>query len=143
MMHIGLLHLVFLAILATFPVLIVIQLRASNHELSGRFRFSRRARVELRWLLGPENMETLQLPRGNYLIGRSPEAHITINHPDISHQHAVLCVRRKATFIMDLNSLNGVKIEALPVTPWTKVKIPDGQSVFLGRDNAFEHRRIS
>ncbi|MBN2202275.1 FHA domain-containing protein [bacterium] len=143
MLTTGILHLIFLGLLAVFPVVILIQVRAERKITSGRFRWARKPRVELRWILGPDTLDTIRLPAGNYLIGRSPESHVAVNHAAVSNRHAVLMVRRKHTSVMDTDSLNGVRIESLPLKPWTRVRIPDRQTVFLSRDAAFEHRRLS
>jgi hypothetical protein len=141
MFSIAFLHVVFLALLVTFPVCIALQIRSAHRMFSGRFKWSRRPRVELRWIRGPDTIGTGMLPSGNYVIGRSPECHIHVNHSSVSQRHAVLMIRRRFTAIIDTDSLNGVRIESLPVPSWTRVRVPDAQTVFLGRDVAFEHRR--
>lgn len=47
-----------------------------------------------------------------YVVGRSPECDIQIDHPTLSRRHAVLFCRQGVWHLRDLNSTNGVYIDA-------------------------------
>jgi hypothetical protein len=134
----GILHLAFLGILTAFPVLIAVQVIANRRSVSGRFKWARRPVTHLKWTEGPETLESQILSSGNYTIGRSPECHISVNHPSISQFHAVLIVRKRHNTVIDTGSLNRVFVESLPLTAWTVVRVPNGQTVYLGKDVGFE-----
>lgn len=64
------------------------------------------------------------------ILGRSPECHITIEDPLISRKHARISIRDRRVFISDLDSRNGVKVNARPIDG--EVELKDGDRIRLG-----------
>ncbi len=64
------------------------------------------------------------------ILGRSPDCHITIEDPLISRRHARIALRDDRAFISDLESRNGVKVNARPIDG--EVELKDGDRVRLG-----------
>ncbi len=59
--------------------------------------------------------ETRKLYPGTYRIGASPAAHISLNRPEISGQHAQLIVTETEVKILDVGSSNGTFLNNRPV----------------------------
>ena len=76
-------------------------------------------RYRLRFLL-----QEFDLPKGETLIGRSAECHVTIEDPLVSRQHARIMLEGDAVTFEDLGSRNGGRINGLPVK--RPVQLRDG-----------------
>jgi RNA polymerase subunit RPABC4/transcription elongation factor Spt4 len=63
------------------------------------------ARFRLRFLL-----QEFDLAGPEVVIGRSPDAHITIEDPLISRRHARVVIRDETALVQDLGSRNGVRV---------------------------------
>jgi hypothetical protein len=50
----------------------------------------------------------LELPLGDFIVGRSTECQLSLDDPLVSRRHAVLRVRRDGVSVQDLGSRNGV-----------------------------------
>lgn len=83
------------------------------------------SRYRLRFLL-----QEIDLPRGETVIGRSPECHVTIEDPLVSRQHARIVVDDAGATVEDLGSRNGVRVNAVPVRG--RVGIKDGDRLRIG-----------
>lgn len=66
-------------------------------------------------------------------IGRSPENDITIVDYAISKEHAVIRHRNGVFYIEDLNSTNGICVNAEQIQPGVEISLSFGSSVNLGR----------
>jgi len=82
-------------------------------------------RYRLRFLL-----QEVDLARGETVIGRSPECHVTIEDPLVSRQHARIVVDEHGASCEDLGSRNGVKVNGRPVRG--AVPIKDGDRLRIG-----------
>src|SRR5262249_49982909 len=78
------------------------------------------------------------LPPGEYVIGRSAEAHIRADTPLISRRHALLTITDKGATIQDLGSSNGTFVADKPIADRTLLFAD--QSIRLG-DVVLELRR--
>jgi DNA-binding winged helix-turn-helix (wHTH) protein len=74
------------------------------------------------------------LVNGEYLIGRTDEADIRVDTPEVSRRHAVLVVRRGTVSVEDLGSKNGTFLDGRPVTGREVVR--PGAIIRLGRHTA-------
>lgn len=83
------------------------------------------SRYRLRFLL-----QEIDLPRGETVIGRSPECHVTLEDPLVSRQHAKIVVDDGGATVEDLGSRNGVRVNAVPARGRTKIK--DGDRLRIG-----------
>jgi FHA domain/FhaA, N-terminal domain len=55
--------------------------------------------------------ETLDIGRNRVLVGRSPEADVTIDHDDVSRRHALLFREHGQVWLQDLSSANGTWVD--------------------------------
>ncbi len=55
---------------------------------------------------------TVELERGNYLIGRGESCKVRLNFPDVSERHAILSVTDEKVVIEDLRSANGTYVNS-------------------------------
>lgn len=83
------------------------------------------ARFRLRFLL-----QEIDLPRGETVIGRSPDCHVTIEDPLVSRQHARIVTDDQGARVEDLKSRNGVKINGAPMRGPTRLM--DGDRIRIG-----------
>ncbi|MEZ4297398.1 MAG: FHA domain-containing protein [Polyangiaceae bacterium] len=81
--------------------------------------------VRLRYLV-----HDLEVPPGEFLIGRSPDCQLSLDDPLVSRRHAVLVVQAEAVFIEDLNSRNGVLANGKRINGPTRVN--DGDQLQVG-----------
>ncbi|MBO4448926.1 MAG: Flp pilus assembly complex ATPase component TadA [Kiritimatiellae bacterium] len=58
---------------------------------------------------------TLELERGNYLIGRGEGCRIRFTSPEVSERHAILTVTDEKAVIEDLHSANGTFVNGEPI----------------------------
>jgi hypothetical protein len=72
----------------------------------------------------------LEIPIGEFVIGRTPECQLSIEDPLVSRKHALLLVQRDAVFLHDLGSRNGVFVNGKRVTE--PVALQDGDQVKVG-----------
>jgi len=73
------------------------------------------------------------LAEGEHLIGRDPDAAISLNSPSVSRQHAKLVVASDVTTVEDVGSKNGTYLRGQAVTSPTA--LADGDRIRVG---AFE-----
>lgn len=59
--------------------------------------------VRLRYLA-----HDLEVPMGQFLIGRTPECQLSLDDPLVSRRHAILEIQPDGVFVQDLGSRNGV-----------------------------------
>ncbi|MFZ6185386.1 FHA domain-containing protein [Nannocystis pusilla] len=72
----------------------------------------------------------LELPLGDFVIGRSTECQLSLDDPLVSRRHAVLSVGSDGVTIEDLGSRNGVYINGLKIARETSLK--DGDKITIG-----------
>lgn len=57
----------------------------------------------------------LELPLGEFVVGRSTECQLSLDDPLVSRRHAVLKVRRDGVSVQDLGSRNGVVVNGVKI----------------------------
>jgi pSer/pThr/pTyr-binding forkhead associated (FHA) protein len=67
-------------------------------------------RLRLRVLSGPDAGAQFALPQGEFVIGRSPDADVSLTDDTVSHHHAKIVVSERRGTIEDLHSLNGTQL---------------------------------
>ncbi len=73
------------------------------------------------------------LPVGEFIIGRSTDADLSLNVLAISRKHAKLTVTQDRTVtIMDLGSANGTTVERKPLSPRESIPLNIGQTFNVG-----------
>lgn len=82
-------------------------------------------RYRLRFLL-----QEFDLPKGETLIGRSAECHVTIEDPLVSRQHARILIDGEDATFEDLGSRNGVRVNGVAVKKSTPLR--DGDRIRIG-----------
>jgi pSer/pThr/pTyr-binding forkhead associated (FHA) protein len=99
--------------------------------------------VRLRYL-GHE----LEVPEGEFVIGRSSKCQLSLDDPMVSRQHAVLIVRSGRAIVDDLGSRNGVLVNGTRVkgtqrlVEGDKLTIGSQDMVITGLSNAPPSREI-
>jgi S-DNA-T family DNA segregation ATPase FtsK/SpoIIIE len=88
--------------------------------------------LQLRVVSGPDSGQLIALPRGRLLIGRSCEADLRLDDPDVSRRHAELLVDLRGISVHDLGSTNGTWLDGAPVTSELQPLQP-GQMLAIGR----------
>jgi predicted component of type VI protein secretion system len=58
----------------------------------------------------------LELPIGEFVVGRSTECQLSLDDPLVSRRHAVLRVRRDGVSVQDFGSRNGVLVNGTKIT---------------------------
>ncbi len=81
--------------------------------------------VRLRYLA-----HDLEVPQGEFLIGRSPDCQLSLDDPQVSRRHAILVVQHDGVVIEDLASRNGVLVNGKRITGPTRVG--DGDQLTVG-----------
>jgi len=76
--------------------------------------------VRLRYLA-----HDLEVPLGEFVIGRSPDCQLSLDDPLVSRRHAILAVHADAVFIEDLGSRNGVLLNGKRITAPSRVSDTD------------------
>jgi len=76
--------------------------------------------VRLRYLA-----HDLEVPPGEFVIGRSPDCQLSLDDPLVSRRHAILVVHPDAAFIEDLGSRNGVLVNGKRIQAPTRVSDSD------------------
>jgi ABC-type multidrug transport system ATPase subunit/pSer/pThr/pTyr-binding forkhead associated (FHA) protein len=74
----------------------------------------------------------VQLPLGEFVIGRYAEADLYIEGETISRRHARFTVGLDAVFIQDLGSTNGTQIDGLPLPPRRQSIVHPDQMITIG-----------
>ena len=82
-------------------------------------------RFRLKFLL-----QEFDLPKGEVVIGRSPDCQVTIEDPLISRQHARLVIDDESATLEDLNSRNGSRLNGERLRALQKLE--DGDRIRLG-----------
>lgn len=82
-------------------------------------------RYRLRFLL-----QEFDLPRGETIIGRSAECHVTIEDPLVSRQHARIVIDEDTATFEDLGSRNGIRINGVAVKK--SAQLNDGDRIRIG-----------
>jgi hypothetical protein len=83
------------------------------------------ARYRLRFLL-----QEFDLPRGETIIGRSLDCHLTIEDPLVSRQHARIVIDDEGAYVEDMGSRNGVKVDGVAIR--TRTRLVDGVRLRIG-----------
>jgi hypothetical protein len=81
--------------------------------------------VRLRYLA-----HDLEVPPGEFVIGRSPECQLSLDDALVSRRHAILVVHPDAVFIEDLGSRNGVLVNGRRIQNPTR--LADGDQITVG-----------
>ena len=71
-----------------------------------------------------------ELPKNGAVLGRSREADITIEDPNVSRRHAEIRPENGAWWIVDLGSTNGVEVNGEKVD---RVQLNNEDRVIIGR----------
>ncbi|HXG57619.1 MAG TPA: FHA domain-containing protein [Thermoanaerobaculia bacterium] len=74
----------------------------------------------------------VELPEGEHIVGRDPEARILLNSPGISRRHARITVRGTTATIEDLGSKNGTYVQGVRLTDARELK--DGDEIRVCRE---------
>jgi len=83
---------------------------------------------------GESSGEVLSLPRSSVLLGRSSSAHVHVNEPSVSREHARIIHEDGAFHIEDLGSQNGTEVGGRRVS---RVELRDGDLVQIGQRAMF------
>jgi len=67
-----------------------------------------------------------------WLVGRSAEADIVVNHPLVSRQHAAISEDAGAFYVTDLGSAHGTKVMGQSIAPNEPFRLFDGLSITVG-----------
>ena len=84
----------------------------------------------------------LELPIGDFVIGRGPECQLAVDDPLVSRKHAVLRVSAAGVLAQDLGSRNGVLINGVKldgsrdIVPGDKIRIGNQEIVVYKTDDA-------
>lgn len=81
--------------------------------------------VRLRYLV-----HDLEVPPGEFVIGRSPDCQLSLDDPLVSRRHAILVVQADAVYVEDLASRNGVLVNGKRVSGPTR--LADGDQIQVG-----------
>ncbi len=66
---------------------------------------------------------TIPLPEGELLVGRGTDCHVVLDSALVSRRHAKLLVTRDNVVLVDLGSINGVKVDSKAVAGRQPLKI--------------------
>jgi predicted component of type VI protein secretion system len=72
----------------------------------------------------------LELPLGEFVVGRSTECQLSLDDPLVSRRHAVLKVRRDGVSVQDLGSRNGVVVNGQKING--ERELAPGDKVSIG-----------
>jgi hypothetical protein len=67
----------------------------------------------------------LELPIGEFVVGRSTECQLSLDDPLVSRRHAVLRVRRDGVSVQDFGSRNGVLVNGAKITGERELAVGD------------------
>jgi FHA domain-containing protein len=82
-------------------------------------------RYRLRYL-----QHNLELPPGQFVIGRSTDCQLSVDDPLVSRRHARLLVTDEAVYVEDLGSRNGVLVDGMRIDG--RQRLADGSRVTVG-----------
>ena len=71
----------------------------------------------------------LELPIGEFVIGRSTECQLSLDDPLVSRRHAVLRVRRDGVSVQDFGSRNGVLVNGTKIVGERELAVGDKVSI--------------
>jgi pSer/pThr/pTyr-binding forkhead associated (FHA) protein len=81
--------------------------------------------VRLRYLA-----HDLEVPMGQFLIGRTPECQLSLDDPLVSRRHAILVIQPDGVFVQDLGSRNGVFINGARAE--LRTRVGEGDMIRIG-----------
>ncbi len=81
--------------------------------------------VRLRYLA-----HDLEVPMGQFLIGRTPECQLSLDDPLVSRRHAILDVQADGVFVQDLGSRNGVFVNSERAE--VRTRLSEGDVIRIG-----------
>jgi hypothetical protein len=81
--------------------------------------------VRLRYLA-----HDLEVPSGQFVIGRTPDCQLSLDDPLVSRRHALLVVQQNGIFVEDLGSRNGVFVNGSKIEKVLRLK--DGDVIKIG-----------
>src|SRR4051812_26720050 len=81
--------------------------------------------VRLRYLA-----HDLEVPMGQFLIGRTPDCQLSLDDPLVSRRHAILILQTDGVFVEDLGSRNGVFINGVKAE--CRTRLNEGDIVRIG-----------
>ncbi|HVY48187.1 MAG TPA: FHA domain-containing protein [Minicystis sp.] len=81
--------------------------------------------VRLRYLA-----HDLEVPSGQFVIGRTPDCQLSLDDPLVSRRHALLVVQQGGVFVEDLGSRNGVFVNGTKIGKVARLK--DGDVIKIG-----------
>jgi pSer/pThr/pTyr-binding forkhead associated (FHA) protein len=81
--------------------------------------------VRLRYLA-----HDLEVPMGQFLIGRTPECQLSLDDPLVSRRHAILEIQSDGVFVQDLGSRNGVFVNGERAE--VRTRLCEGDTIRIG-----------
>ncbi|MCA9675324.1 MAG: FHA domain-containing protein [Kofleriaceae bacterium] len=96
-------------------------------------------------LVGREVGRVYRLGAGTSLIGRSLQADVCVDEPDVSREHAQVTFRAGRHVVRDLGSENGTQVNGSPVTehvlrPGDRIQIAGSAVLVYGRPDDLDER---
>jgi hypothetical protein len=88
--------------------------------------------VRLRYLA-----HDLEVPAGQFVIGRTPDCQLSLDDPLVSRRHALLVVKHDGVFVEDLGSRNGVFVNGNKIEG--QVKLRDDDAIKIGGQEMTVH----
>src|ERR1700679_69833 len=79
----------------------------------------------------------LELPVGEFVVGRSTECQLSLDDPLVSRRHAVLRVRRDGVSVQDFGSRNGVLVNGVKIVG--ERELAAGDKVSIGSQDMVLH----
>lgn len=80
----------------------------------------------------------LEIPEGEFVIGRTPECQLALDDPRVSRKHAVLRATPKGVLVEDLGSRNGVSVNGVKISG--QQLCTDGDRVTIGSQEMLIYR---
>lgn len=80
----------------------------------------------------------LEIPEGEFVIGRTPECQLALDDPRVSRKHAVLRATPKGVVVEDLGSRNGVSVNGVKIAG--QQLCTDGDRVTIGSQEMLIYR---
>ena len=103
--------------------------RVRNSDISESAHFLEQHRASLTVLRGKTSGEEIELAKAHLMIGRSPSAGLRLEHPSVSHEHALIEVGTDGFGIRDLDSTNGVSVNGKTIIA---TELEHGDRIELG-----------
>jgi hypothetical protein len=86
------------------------------------------------------NNHDIELPEGEFVIGRAASCQLSLDDPLVSRNHATFTVTGETVFVADLGSRNGVRVNGERIA--SKKKLAHGDQIVIGsQDMVFMIRR--